>query len=138
MKLATTVGMATGVAFFFHAMLPNSHAWPLIWPLLGGVAVEVIAGRRHELAGFWDGLRLAGVTGLVTGAIFFALTVAALYALGMDQFASLARTLGAMGPVPFTALIVKAVALTAVTGVFLVAIAGGLAFPLARRERRTV
>jgi hypothetical protein len=136
MKLAILVGVAAGAAFFFHAMLPNSHAWPLIWPLAGGVAVQILAGRQHEASGFSNGFRLAGATGLVTGAIFFIATLASLYALGSPQLAPLAQALGAAGPVPFTSLTVKAVAFTAVVGAVLVAVAGSLAFPVARRERR--
>jgi hypothetical protein len=135
MKLAIPVGVTAGAAFFLHAMLPNSHAWPLIWPLIGGVAVDFLAGRRRELTGFGDGLRLAGATGLVAGAFFFVATASTLYALGTEQFASLTRVLGGQGPITFTALTVKAVAVAAVASVLLVTVAGSVAFPLARHGR---
>jgi hypothetical protein len=32
------LGSLVGTAFFVHAAIPGSHAWPLIWPVLGGAA----------------------------------------------------------------------------------------------------
>jgi hypothetical protein len=136
MKLAVSVGIAAGAAFFLHAMLPNSHTWPLIWPIAGGVLVQILASRRHKWSGFGDGLRLAGTTGIVAGAFFFIATVGALYTLGADQMAVVAQALGGSGPIPLTAVTVKAVGVAAVAGILLVILGGGLAFPIARHVAR--
>ena len=132
MKLAVSIGLAAGTAFFLHAMIPGSHAWPLVWPVAGGAAGGIHAPGRADVRGIGEGLRLAGTTGLVAGLLFLVATVAALAALGSPSLASLASALGADGPVVVSGPAIRGLAITGSAAVLLAALAGGLAFPLAR------
>lgn len=113
-----TAGLVAGLLFFAHAMISNSHAWPLIWPIAGGAAAVWFAARAHRLHGFWSGLRAGAGAGLVAGGFFFAATVIALRVLNLRELGS-------------EALIGLAIA--AAIGGALAVVAGALAFPFARR-----
>ncbi len=116
---ALTVGLAAGVLFFAHAMINNSHAWPLVWPLAGGAAAVWFAARRGRLHGFWSGLRAGAGAGVVSSALFFAATAAALAGLGLLPPERLNVVLLSLG-------------VAAGLGVVLAAAAGALVYPAAR------
>ena len=61
---ALSGGLVVGLLFFAHAMIKNSHAWPMVWPLVAGAAAVVIAARREQLHGFWSGIGIAAKSGL--------------------------------------------------------------------------
>lgn len=72
-------GLIAGVAFFIHAWLQNSHAWPLVWPLLAGVAVAASSGSGR---GMVANLARGAGAGLVAGLVFLIATAVAIYGFG--------------------------------------------------------
>ena len=116
---AATTGIIAGLLFFGHAMINNSHAWPLLWPLAGGVAAVWIAAHRHRLHGFGSGLRAAAGAGALSSGLFFAATALALAALGLLPPERIQPALSGL-------------ALAAALGFGLAVLAGGLAYPFAR------
>lgn len=128
---ALGIGILSGLAFFAHAMVNNSHAWPLIWPLIGGaaaVARSERAGAHSFAAKTW----LAARTGLVAGGLFFVATLAALTALSHAAGSRAAGTWGLDGPVSLTPALVTGVAVAALLGVLLASIAGAATSPMVK------
>jgi hypothetical protein len=65
-----SAGLTAGFMFFAHAAINGSGAWPLLWPLLGGVMTAVLCLKDRGLLkvrrGAWLGLR----AGLLAGLLF--------------------------------------------------------------------
>lgn len=118
---AVTVGLVAGLLFFAHAMINNSHAWPLVWPLAGGAAAVWFAARRRRLHGFWSGLGAGAGAGTVAGVLFVVATAIALQALGLRAV---------------DAKVLSGLAVAAAIGLALAVVAGALAFPFARAGAR--
>jgi len=121
LSATTLIGLASGLLFFGHAMINGSHAWPLVWPALGGAAAAMLRARANSSGGRLAGLRTGGGAGLVAAAIFFAATAVALAAMGL---------LGPRGAAGLTGL-----ALAGFIGLALAVVAGGVTYPLARLSR---
>lgn len=109
------LGIVGGVMFFAHGMINNSHAWPLIWPALAGLAV-VVQARRNGDAGFGSELLKAAKVGMFAALVFLGAT---------------AVTLGGMGLLRGSTLL--ALALAATLGIIASLLAGSLAYPLTHR-----
>jgi hypothetical protein len=77
---AWTSGLIAGIAFFIHAWIQNSHAWPLIWPFLGGVLAVILVRSRISLG---SALATGAVVGLISALVFVIVTALALYGLGL-------------------------------------------------------
>jgi|GEM_PF-2483682 len=116
-------GLAAGVLFFAHALVPYSRAWPLVWPMLGGVAAAALACRGHTIGG-WARVRVGAAAGAIAGGVFLALTLVALFLLAQPGLAPAARALGAMGPVSVTPVLALALAIAALIGVGALALGG--------------
>jgi hypothetical protein len=127
-----TVGLAAGILFFAHAMVPNSNAWPMVWPALAGALAAYRAARPGR--GFLVGVGRAGGAGAIAGVLFLFATAAVLALLSMSSFAPVARTLGADGPVALNGAVLAGLGFAAALGVVLAACAGALVYPLARRR----
>ncbi len=108
-------GLIGGLFFFAHAMVNNSHAWPLVWPALAGV-FAVWSARDAKGASFGTGLKKAAVAGSIAGVVFVVATAMALTQLG------LLKNTGITG-----------LAFAAVIGLLASVIAGSVAHPIARR-----
>ena len=121
---AMITGVVAGLLFFGHAMIDNSHAWPLLWPFLGGVAAVVLAARGHRLRGFWSGLGASAGSGALSAALFFGATVIAL------------KALGSLTP-ERTGNVMSLLAIAAAIGFGLATVGGALSYPFARRAERT-
>jgi len=121
LSATTLIGLVSGLLFFGHAMIDGSHAWPLVWPALGGAAAAMLRARTSGSGGRLAGLRTGGSVGLVAAAFFFAATAAALAALGL---------LGPRGAAGLAGL-----ALAGLIGLFLAVLAGTVTYPLARLSR---
>lgn len=113
---SAVIGIIGGLLFFGHAMVNNSHAWPLIWPALAGAAA-VIGTHRDRSSGYAADLSAAALTGVIAGATFFVATAISLSELGLLKNGSLG-----------------ALALAAVLGMAAALVLGGLAHPLASRR----
>ncbi len=129
-----TIGLILGLAFFGHAMINNSHAWPLVWPLAAGALAVAIAARKGRLQSFWRGIGLAVKAGSVAGALFFAATLAALTVLASSE--PLGAAMGAEGPIVIGLNLVLSLAFAAFLGVLLAALAGAATYPVIRGRGR--
>lgn len=125
-------GLVSGFLFFAHALIPNSHAWPMVWPLLGGVVAVLLPAKRRRLRNFWTGIRKSAKAGILAGLIFLVFTLLALYLLSQPQFSSL-LSLGDSPSPKVTASVALSLAAVAGIGVLLAIIAGAFAFPVVRR-----
>ena len=125
-------GTVGGLLFFAHAMLPYTHAWPLLWPVLASaVAVyeRIRRGRRTVGAALTTGLQV----GAAAGFIYFVTTLPALYALAQPQFRQLARSLGAAnGNIHLTVNTAVALGIASLVGCGAAIIASLVALPLGR------
>lgn len=109
------LGLAGGLLFFAHAMINNSHAWPLIWPVLAGGLIVWTNGRAAQhtyRSDVWN----AGIVGVIASAVFVAATYLALNQLGLSSHIGLAG-----------------LALAGAIGVVAALLGGALVHPLARR-----
>lgn len=131
---AVVAGVSAGLLFFAHALVPYSRAWPLMWPLLGGVAAAALASGRGRRIGAWARVRVGAAAGAIAGGVFLALTLAALYLLAQPGMEGTARILGAMAPVVVAPALAVALALAALIGVAASAL-GGVAGGWVARHR---
>ena len=65
---ATVAGNVTGVLFTAIAMIPNSHAYPMVVPFLGGALAAFLAGRTSPV-GAGVGAKLGAKAGAIGGLI---------------------------------------------------------------------
>ena len=128
-------GIVSGLLFFLHALVPNSHVWPLVWPLLGGVATVVLAARQRRLSGFWNSVASSLKAGALAGGLFLVATAAALLLLSLPQLEAAADVLGADGPVVVSGAVLLSLLVAAAIGVGVTVLAGAVTFPLARLSR---
>ncbi len=132
MTSITKIGLLSGFLFFAHAMIPFSHAWPLVWPLLGGVAAVYLVSQRGGAQSFWKGLSASAKVGFAAAAFFFVATAAALFILGQPSFEPVAKSLGAEGGVAVSAPILLSLAFAALIGMAVAMVSGALTYPLVR------
>ncbi|HEX9950661.1 MAG TPA: hypothetical protein VGB53_02755 [Rubricoccaceae bacterium] len=132
---SAVAGLAAGLLFFLHALVPNSHAWPMVWPVLGGIAAVTLAARRHRLEGFWSSVASSLKAGALAGLVFLVTTAAALFVLSLPQLEAAARTLGSDGPVIVSGSVLVGLAAVAAGGALLAGLAGAVTFPFARLSR---
>lgn len=132
---AAAAGLAAGILFYLHAMIPQSHAWPLMWPLAGGAAAVYLSARRGaDQAGEVRGFRLGAQAGVIAGVLFFAMSLPTLYALSFPALARVARLLGGTGaPLP-TGAVALSLAIAAVIGLGASVTGSMLAAPVLRRR----
>lgn len=133
MTLSTTkIGLIAGLLFFSHALIPYSHAWPLIWPLLGGALAMHHVSRRRDERGFWGLLSASAKAGLVAGLFFFVTTAAAFILLSQTSLAPLAASLGAAEGITLSTPVILSLALAALIGVAATIFSGSLTYPFVR------
>ena len=125
-------GLVAGLLFYLHALIPNSHAWPMLWPILGGVITVILAARRNRLRGFWNSIKKCTKAGSMAGLIFLIFTLATLLLLTLPQLESAARALGSNDSLIVTGSLVLSLTAVAVLGIFLAAVAGAFVFPIVR------
>lgn len=113
---AAAVGVVAGLIFFGHAMINNSHAWPLIWPTLAG-AVAVLLAQRGRMHGYGADLKASGIAGVSAGIVFVGATAITLSGLGLLRSES------------FVGLVVAAV-----LGLAGALVLGGLTHPIAAKR----
>lgn len=126
-------GLTAGVLFFAHAMVPYSRAWPLLWPLLGGVAAAVLASRERRLSG-GQRARVGASAGAVAGVVFLLATGLALYVISLPGMESVAGLFGAVEPIAFNPALLAALAIAAVIGIAAGALGGAAGGALHRRR----
>lgn len=124
------VGLVAGFLFLGHALINNSHAWPMIWPILAGSAAVAIAARRERLGRFASGIGIAAKTGAVASLLFLVGSVAAVALIDGSETA--ARLWGVEGQSLFRPAAIVAIGFVALAGVVLAAVAGAFTFPVVR------
>ena len=129
------VGILAGIGFFLHAMIPNSNAWPMLWPAAAGLFGMLLTARRNPGLGFWGSIGVGLKSGAVAGAIFFLVTALSLWLLSSSALTPLARQLGAEGPINLGAAVIG-IGVAALIGSALAAITAGAAYPIARSRAR--
>ncbi len=127
----SSIGLAAGVLFFAHALVPDSNAWPIVWPALAGGVAGYRAAR--ERPGFLKGVGAAIGAGAIAGLVFLIATAAALTLLGTSAFAPAARALGATGPIAMNEMVLVSLAVAALIGTAGAALAGVATYPVTRR-----
>lgn len=132
-SLPLKVGIVLGLLFFAHALIPNSNAWPLVWPLIAGSLVVVLAAREERVGSFGQGIGVAVKAGATAGLLFFVATAAALWLLSSRALEPVARGLGAEGEISLSPAILAALAIAALIGTGLAALSGAATYPIARR-----
>jgi hypothetical protein len=125
--------VAAGLTVFGHALVPYSRAWPLIWPLLGGVAAAALACRGGTVSP-WARIRVGAAAGAIAGCVFLVLTLIAVFLLAQPGMGPIARMLGAMGPVVVTPVLAFAIGVAVLIGVAASAV-GGVAGGWVARHR---
>ena len=130
---AMAAGLAAGVLFFAHAMVPYSRAWPLVWPLFGGVAAVMLASRDRRLSG-GQRARVGASAGAIAGLVFLLATGAALYVLSLPRLESVAGLFGAVSPIALNPALLAALAIAALIGIAAGALGGAAGGAFGRRR----
>jgi hypothetical protein len=133
LSTALKVGVVAGIGFYIHAMIPNSNAWPMLWPAAAGMLGVVLTARSGQGVGFWRSIGVGLKTGAVAGSVFFAATAVSLWLLSSSGLTPLARQLGAEGPINLGAAVVG-LAFAAILGFALAGLSAGAAYPLAKHR----
>lgn len=89
---AWQIGLVAGIFFFIHALIPYSHAWPLIWPLMAGIFVPFAGTGRISTT-----VRAS----LLCAATYFVLTSIAIVIAPISLNAMLFRGLGIAAAIGF-------------------------------------
>jgi hypothetical protein len=131
LSTAMKVGIVAGIGFFLHAMIPNSNAWPMLWPAAAGMFGVLLTVRKGSGLGFWRSLGVGLKTGAIAATIFFAGAAVSLWLLSTSGLTPLARQLGAEGPINLGAAVVG-LAIAALMGLAIAALGAGAAYPIAR------
>jgi hypothetical protein len=131
---AAAAGLTAGVLFFAHAMVPYSRAWPLLWPLLGGVAAVVLAARGQGSPGGWRCVRTGATAAAIAGGVFLVATLAALFVLSRPGLEPIAGAFGAVQPIAFNPALFVALAFAALVGIAAGALGGAAGGVLGRRR----
>ena len=131
----TSTGLLFGLLFFLHAAVPDSHAWPMLWPTLAGGTAVYFAMQESSRRGFFGSLGLGAKAGIVAGVVFLIATVPMLYVVRMPSLEPVARALGADGAVSLSPSVVLMLAATGLVGGLLCGVVGSaLAHPLLKRR----
>jgi hypothetical protein len=86
-----TMGMIAGLLFFAHSALPDTNAWPLIWPGLGGALAARLSAQRCE--GCTSSTGTGAKAGAACAAVFFLGGAALLSSLEAPQLENRAAIL---------------------------------------------
>jgi hypothetical protein len=127
-------GLIAGALLYGNALMPNSHAYPFIWPVLGGATALVWVGR-HSASRLSAG-RMLGIGAKVGTLAAIVAIVAALptYAfLTTAAGAPVVRALGGTGPLPISSVAIRTLALALLLAVPAAVFGSIVARPFARR-----
>ncbi len=126
-------GLFGGALLYLHALLPNSHAYPFIWPLLGG-ALALYWGMSRSGSGV-SLSRTVGI-GVTTGTIAALVAVAAVVPtylfLTTEASTSVGRLLGGAGPLPYSPAALRALLLVMLLAVPAALLGSVVTWPFAR------
>jgi hypothetical protein len=75
------LGIMGGLLLFLHGLFPNTHAYPLIWPVLAGAVTLWIAASAKSEHRVWHSIKAVLSTGLISALVALPLFVGALFLL---------------------------------------------------------
>lgn len=127
------IGIVAGFLFFLHALIPNSHAWPLIWPFLGGIVLMVYLKDRVNLQNYWQAAKPLLKVGLISAGIFFVFTLLVLFLLNIPGMEGVSEYLGADGPVTVNSSVVVGLLIASGLGIVLSVVSGSIAYPFLKK-----
>ena len=130
---ATTAGVVTGILFSAIALIPNTHAFPLIVPFLGGTLASYLAGRTSSMT-IGDGAKLGAKAGAIGGLIFILITAPLIYLLFGPTIREQLRSTGLDLQLDGFLAVLAALLIVAVMG-FVLAVIGGVIGALIFRGR---
>jgi hypothetical protein len=114
-------------------MIPNSHAYPMIVPFLGGGLAVYLASKRSS-ASVGDGAKLGAKAGAIGGLIFVLIGAPLIYLLVGSVIREQLRRAGLDLPLDGFLALLLGLLLVAVIG-FVLAIIGGVIAALGFRRR---
>ena len=131
-------GVVSGLVMLVHGIVPDTHAMPLIWPVIaGGASAWLLKRSTRDARPNVRALRAALASGLVAGGVALAGFTVGYVLLTLPAFTPIAMEMGATGKLPWTP-----VAIATIAGVLLLclpaALLGGLiAIQFAHRRVET-
>lgn len=128
-------GLAAGLLLYAHAWIPNSRAYPFVWPLLGGAAALWWAAR-HSAGRLPAGrtARIGAEVGLLAAAVALVAAVPTYVFLTSQAGGAVARALGAPGPLPWSPRALEAIAVALLLAVPAALLGSAVVRPFARRH----
>lgn len=136
MKISSVVfkiGILAGFLFFLHALIPNSHAWPLTWPFLGGVFLMVYLKNQVKLENYLQAAKPLLKVGLISAGIFFVFTLLVLFLLNIPGMEGASEFLGAEGPVIINSSVVVGLLIASGLGIVLSLVSGSVLYPFLKK-----
>jgi hypothetical protein len=127
---AVRTGIAGGVLFFLHALVPNSQAYPLVWPALAGAVAFWIATSDAAPRRFRRGVLAALVAGIVVGLVGFVGSTVTVLVLSRPVLNPVAQALGAPGASLATLAAELGLAIVAVVAVGAALVGGAAMIPV--------
>jgi hypothetical protein len=126
-------GLAAGLLLYAHAWIPNSHAYPFVWPLLGGAAA-IWWTARHAAGRLPVGrtARIGAEVGLIAAVVALVLAVPTYVFLTSSAGGPVARALGVPGPLPWSPRALEALALALLVAVPAALLGSAVIRPFAR------
>lgn len=132
-SIVTKVGLIAGFLFFIHALIPNSNAWPLIWPIFAGIFLMFFLKNKRRLKNYLQAARSLLKVGVLSSGIFFVFTVLVLLLLNLPGMEGIANFLGAEGPVIMNSSAVLGLLLASGLGIILSMISGSIFYPFFKK-----
>lgn len=127
------IGILAGFLFFLHALIPNSHAWPLIWPFLAGIFLMVYLKNKINLENYLQAAKPLLKVGLISAGIFFVFTLLVLLLLNIPVMEGVSEFLSAEGPVVINSSVVVGLLIAAGLGIVLSMLSGSVLYPFLKK-----
>lgn len=128
------VGLIAGFLFFAHALIPNSNAWPLIWPGLAGFFVVYFLRNTRNLKNYVQTAKSLLQMSALSAIIFFVFTLLVLFILNLPETEKISNILGAEGPIIINSAVIISLLIASGLGVILAMISGSVSYPFLRKE----
>lgn len=128
------VGLIAGFLFFAHALIPNSNAWPLVWPALAGFFVVYSLKNTGKLKNYVQTIISLLKMSALSAAIFFLLTLLVLFVLNLPETEKISNILGAEGPIIINSAVIISLLIASGLGVILAMISGSVSYPFLRKK----
>jgi hypothetical protein len=130
-------GVAAGLLFFAHSLVPGSGFMPFIWPFLGALLGLLISYRLgYRASKVRESIGSATRIGAVAAVVFFLFALSAVLVFNMPLLKQAAETLETEQAVALTMSMVMSIGITATVGFVCAVFAGVIAGPIIRSFAR--